>query len=162
MIIQSQEVKGFGFVAAIEAYCNANGIVFLNGLLSAANEYNNTKIDSLIEDQYVLIVSIDFNAIPKNSNLDKLNYSGLFIFGQKFTATGACDISEQYQEKYALRYKELMQQLWNIFRSWQNSTCDGSFPRFSVNSIDSTFLINKTDAVIDMVQCNVNFIVDAY
>ena len=162
MITQGQTVTGFGFVAAIEAYCIANDIVFLNGLLPAANMYNTTKEENLLQDQYILIVAIEMSTTPKNSNLDKLNYSGSLGFAQKFTNTDSCDISEQYQEKYALRYSELMQQLWNIIRDWQNMTCSKEFPRFDVTNFSSAFLINKTDAVIDMIQCDFNFIVDAY
>ena len=162
MITQGREIIGFGFLAAIENYCNANDIVFLNALLPGANEYNSAKVEQLTENQYTLIVAFQVNAVPVKSQLDKLNYSGSFIFGQKFTDTDSCDISELYQEKYNKRFKPLMQEVWNILRDWQNMACSKEFPRHSIDNFQADFVVNKTDQVIDMVQCECSFTVDAY
>ena len=102
----------FDIIGALNTYCETNGIVFIwhynefEANITASQQYNT--------DQLILVVDLRPSPIMAEygNKISEIAYSGLFMLGKKFDATGQPASPEEFAiQKYERRLLDLMQLL---------------------------------------------------
>lgn len=165
-IKQGQKVKPLLLTKQFQDYCKARSIVLLLGSFEEQSNQLNQYANSLTDGQYILGLWLDygFQFEKKGGAIKNGSSKGYILLSQKFFVDAnevprECSVNETFIDKYNTRFLDWSQTLVWILQEMNQLGCNGGL-KFTIDSAEGSFKIDKFDDDIDFVMMNISVTIE--